>query len=95
MQQKADVIRETNPGMKASNGWLHGMGLPIEYVGVFFEHIPQIISFVMTLLPLIPVIFIIRCRLCPKPTTDVKGANQVLNQISNQLSNQTSNQILN
>jgi hypothetical protein len=29
---RADIIMETNTDMKASNGWLHGMGLPIEYV---------------------------------------------------------------
>jgi hypothetical protein len=77
------------------------MGLPIEYVEALFELIPQIVGFVVTLLPIIPVIFIIqcswthRCRLCPKPNTDIKGANQVSNQILNQLSGQTSDQILN
>jgi hypothetical protein len=40
MHQKADIIMKTNPSMKASNGWLHGMGIPIEYVEALFEHIP-------------------------------------------------------
>jgi hypothetical protein len=60
MQQKADIIMEANPGMKASNEWLHGMGLPLEYVEALFEYIPQIVGFVLTLLPIIPIIFIIR-----------------------------------
>jgi hypothetical protein len=61
MQQKADIIMKTNPGMKTSNGWLHGMGLPIEYLEALFEHIPQIIGFVVTLQPLILTILIIWC----------------------------------
>jgi hypothetical protein len=51
MRQKADIIMKTNLGMKAQNGWLHSMGLPIEYEEALFEHIPQIIGFVVTLLP--------------------------------------------
>lgn len=45
MRQRADVIAKTNPGKKVADGWLHGLGVPLEYIEALFEHILQIIVF--------------------------------------------------
>jgi hypothetical protein len=36
MRQKANIIMKTNPGMKASNKWLHGMGFTNQIYGSTF-----------------------------------------------------------
>jgi hypothetical protein len=47
MRQRAETIAKTNPGMKAAEGWLHGLIVPLEYVEALFEHIPQIIDLIV------------------------------------------------
>jgi hypothetical protein len=62
MRQRAANIAKTNPGMKAADGWLHGLGVPLEYVEALFEHIPQIIGFIVFgIAPLVILGCVIRC----------------------------------
>jgi hypothetical protein len=97
MQQRADIIAKTNPGIKAANGWLHALGVPLEYVEALFEHIPQIFVFlVFEIAPLIALGYAIRCAWthrrrflnCCKDTESVQTSNNISNQLSNQTLNQ-------
>ena len=96
MRQRADVIAKTNPGKKVTDGWLHGLGVPLEYIEALFEHIPQIIVFfVFGSVPLVILGCIIGCswmhRRCMLNCCGGAESNQTYNNISNQLSNQITN----
>jgi hypothetical protein len=83
--------------MKAVDGWLYGLRVPLEYVEALFEHISQIIGFlIFGIAPLV----ILGCviwfswthRRCILNFCGVEENNQTSNNISNQLSYQISNQ---
>jgi hypothetical protein len=96
MRQRADTIAKKNSGMKAANGWLHGLEVPLEYVEALFEYIPQIIGFIVfRIAPLVILGYIIwcawahRCHIlnCSKIEESIKTSNNISNQLSNQISN--------
>jgi hypothetical protein len=72
----------SNPDIKAPNSWLHGQGMPLEYVEALFEHVPKIIGLIATLLPLIPIICVLGCcwvhkrKLCPKDDNEREETNK-------------------
>jgi hypothetical protein len=75
---------KTNPGMKAADGWLHALGVPLEYVEALFEYVPQIFGLlVFGIAPHISTgcaihcIWTRRCRIlyCCKDTESVQTSN--------------------
>jgi hypothetical protein len=83
-------------GMKAADGWLHALGVPLEYVEALFEHVSQILGLlVFGITPLIATgcaiccIWTCRRRIlnCCRDTENVQTSNFISNQLSNQISN--------
>jgi hypothetical protein len=83
--------------MKAADGWLHALSVPLECIEALFEHVPQILGLlVLGIAPLIITGCAICCiwtrrqKLlnCCRDTESVQTSNYISNQLSNQISNQ-------
>jgi hypothetical protein len=81
--------------MKAADGWLHNLGVPLAYVEALFEHVPQTIGLLLGLVPLAVFACVVRCSWIHRHRILSCCGGTESNQTSKNISNQFSHQITN